>query len=226
MTLIFPPHSVLSEDRPDAPLIFQATAPVDYLAAVEFMENYVARLIANEAREAIWFLEHPEIYTAGSSAKLEDMLDPGDIPVLETGRGGKHTYHGPGQLVMYAMIQLNKRNLGVKEYVCALENIVINSLKEIGVIGERRENRIGIWICPRDENGVIVKEEKIAAIGVRVRRGVAFHGLALNLNVKLERFRQIVPCGIREFGVTSLEQIGANADKAAIIEVIKRNILL
>lgn len=188
-----------------------AEAPVPYDKALAFMEARVAAIAAGEADEAIWLLEHPPLYTAGTSAKPEDLTDPGRFPVYEAGRGGQYTYHGPGQRVAYVMLDLNKRGRDVRRFVCNLEKWVIAALAEFNVTGEIREGRVGVWVTrpdkPRGPDGAL-REDKIAAIGVKLRRWVSFHGISINVEPDLSHFTGIVPCGIREHGVTSLVDMG------------------
>ena len=194
------------------------TAPVDYADAVRFMEQRVAAIRAGTAPETVWLLEHPPIYTAGTSARDEDLLAPDRFPVHRTGRGGQFTYHGPGQRVAYAMLDLTRRGGDIRAFVHALEDWVIASLARFDVTGERKADRIGIWVT-RDGG----REDKIAAIGVRVRRWVSYHGLAINLEPDLGHFDGIVPCGIAsgDFGVTSLADLGVSATMAELDDAIK-----
>jgi lipoyl(octanoyl) transferase len=180
--------------------------PVDYRGAVEQMEQRVAAIRAGTARELIWLLEHPPLYTAGTSANDEELLEPGRLPVHRTGRGGRYTYHGPGQRIAYVMLDLRGREQDVRCYVHQLEEWVIRTLARFQVRGERRDGRVGIWVVRPSGS-----EEKIAAIGVRVRRWVTYHGLALNVDPELEHYRGIVPCGIAGHGVTSLAELGVTA---------------
>jgi len=176
--------------------------PVDYEAALSVMEARVAAIRDDNADELVWLLEHPPLYTAGTSAKADDLLDP-RFPVFKTGRGGEYTYHGPGQRVVYVMLDLKKRQQvpDIKKYVWQLEEWIIRSLAALGVDGGRREGRIGIWVIT--PNG----EAKIAAIGVRIRHWVTYHGISINVDPDLTHFDGIVPCGISEYGVTSLRQV-------------------
>jgi len=180
-------------------------APVNYEAAVAAMERRVAEIRAGQAPEMVWLLEHPPLYTAGTSAREADLLDPNRFPVHRTGRGGQYTYHGPGQRVAYAMLDLSHRGRDVRCYVHDLEEWVIRALARFNVTGERRPGRIGIWVSRG--NG---REDKIAAIGVRIRRWVSFHGIAINVEPDLGHFAGIVPCGIdpARYGVTSLVDLG------------------
>ncbi len=194
--------------------------PVPYPDALAFMERRVAEIRAGEEPETVWLLEHPPLYTAGTSAKSGDLKTPDRFPVYETGRGGQFTYHGPGQRVAYVMLNLRERGPDLRAFVHALEAWAIASLAAFGIVGERREGRVGIWV---DRGGG--REEKIAAIGVRVRHWVTFHGMALNLNPDLEHFSGIVPCGIADpkLGVTSLHALGVPAGMAELDRVLKRN---
>ena len=193
-----------------------------YEAAVEAMRARVAAIRAGEAEELIWLLEHPPLYTAGTSAVAADLQEPGRFPVFQAGRGGQWTYHGPGQRVVYAMLDLQEPHGTVKPrdvrgYVAGLEAWAIATLAEFGVKGEIREGRVGIWVIQGAE------EKKIGAIGVRVTRWVSWHGLALNVAPDLSHFSGIVPCGIREHGVTSLADLGVDADMAAVDAALRRN---
>lgn len=183
--------------------------PVDYPFAVSEMERRVEAIRAGTAEEMIWLLQHPPLYTAGTSAKAKDLLNP-RFPVHETGRGGEYTYHGPGQRVAYVMLDLRKRGPDVRAYVCALEDWIIRSLACFDVKGERRSGRIGIWVDLSRHGGLAGQEAKIAAIGIRIRRWVTYHGVAVNINPDLSHFSGIVPCGIAEHGVTSLAALGVD----------------
>lgn len=185
-----------------APEWYVSPAPVAYPDAVAAMEARVAAIHAGTAGELVWLLEHPPIYTAGTSARPADLLNADRFPVYRTGRGGQYTYHGPGQRVAYAMLDLKHRGSDVRRFVDSLEEWIIRTLGRFNVRGERREGRVGIWV----RRGA--REDKIAAIGVRVRRWVTFHGIALNVDPELENFSGIVPCGIGEHGVTSLHDLG------------------
>lgn len=185
--------------------------PVDYREALAWQEARVAAIRAGEAPECIWLLEHPPVITAGTSANAADLLSPDRFPVHHTGRGGEFTYHGPGQRIAYAMLDVGARGRDVRKYVWMLEEWVIRTLAEFGVRGERRTGRVGVWVVrpdrPRRADGGVA-EDKIAAIGVRLRKWVAFHGLALNVEPDLSHYDAIVPCGIRDYGVTSLVDLG------------------
>ena len=178
-------------------------------AAVAAMETRAEAIHRGDAGECVWLLEHPPLYTAGVSAKPEDLRDPGGIPVFQTRRGGQYTYHGPGQLVAYLMLDLTARGRDVRAYVRAVEEVTIGALDRFNVRGERRDGRVGVWV-DRTQPGGPLREDKIAAIGVRVRKWVTFHGLSLNVEPDLSHFQGIVPCGIAEqgLGVTSLVDLG------------------
>ena len=179
---------------------------VPYPEALAFMEAHVAAIRERGAPELVWLLEHPPLYTAGTSARAPDLLVPDRFPVYQAGRGGQFTYHGPGQRVAYVMLDLKRRKPDLRDYVWRLEEWIIRSLGRFGVRGERRAGRIGIWVT-----GPSGEEAKIAALGVRIRRWVSFHGVAINLDPDLDHFSGIVPCGIQGFGVTSLAGLGLAA---------------
>ncbi len=175
-----------------------------YEAAVADMETRVAAIRAGTALERVWLVEHPPLYTAGTSAQDADLLDSGRFPVYRTGRGGQFTYHGPGQRVAYVMLDLKHRGADIRNYVCDLERWLIHALAAFNVAGERRDGRVGVWV--RRPGGL--GEDKVAALGVRVRRWVAFHGVALNVDPDLGHYSGIVPCGVTGHGVTSLHALG------------------
>lgn len=179
----------------------------DYGEALEIMEQRQADIAGGSARELVWFLQHPPLYTAGTSAKAEDLLTPERFPVYQTGRGGQYTYHGPGQRVVYLMLDLNQRGKDVRAYVANLERWLIAALARLDVVADVREDRVGLWV--EHPGG---QEDKIAAIGVRIRRWVTSHGIALNVAPDLEHFAGIVPCGIQAHGVTSLAALGKDSD--------------
>lgn len=183
----------------------------DYLTAVAAMEARAAAISAGEAGELVWLVEHPPLYTAGTSANPADLVDPDRFPVYETRRGGQYTYHGPGQRVVYVMLDLNRRGRDVRAFVQNLENWIIAALGEFNVQGEIRDGRVGVWVerpdKPRGPTGA-PREDKIAAIGVRLKKWVSFHGLSINVDPDLGHFTGIVPCGITEHGVTSLVDLG------------------
>ncbi|WP_183512908.1 lipoyl(octanoyl) transferase LipB [Methylobacterium brachythecii] len=179
---------------------------VGYDDAVEAMEARAAAIAQGEASELVWLLEHPPLYTAGTSAQAVDLVQPDRFPVHRTGRGGQYTYHGPGQRVAYVMLDLNRRRPDLRAYVASLEAWLIATLDAFNVRAERREDRVGVWVR-RPEKGEGV-EDKIAAIGIRVRRWVSLHGISLNVEPDLSHFSGIVPCGVRQHGVTSLADLG------------------
>jgi len=193
--------------------------PVGYMDAVSQMERRVAEIHAGDARECVWLLEHPPLYTAGTSAEPSDLLTPDRFPVFETGRGGQYTYHGPGQRVAYVMLDLTARGKDLRAYVCALEDWIISTLGRLGISGERRKGRVGVWV-PRPEMGN-GREDKIAAVGVRIRRWVTFHGISLNVNPALEHYSGIVPCGISQHGVTSLADLGNAASLDEVDQILR-----
>ena len=184
---------------------------VPYDVALRHMEQRAADIRQGLAPEQIWLLEHPPLYTAGTSADPKDLTDPDRFPVYDAGRGGQYTYHGPGQRVAYVMLDLSQRGRDVRAFVAQVEDWVIATLAEFNVLGERREGRVGVWVerpdKPHGPDG-LPREEKIAAIGLRLRRWVSFHGLSINVDPDLSHFDGIVPCGIREHGVTSLVDLG------------------
>ncbi|MBA4204127.1 MAG: lipoate-protein ligase B [Polymorphum sp.] len=180
--------------------------PVPYEEAMAFMEKRVEAIAAGKADECVWLLEHPPLYTAGTSARREDLLMPDRFPVYDAGRGGQYTYHGPGQRIAYVMLDLKRRRQDIRAFVAALEAWVIGSLWQHHVRGERREDRVGVWVRRPDKGPEV--EDKIAAIGIRVRKWVTFHGISLNVDPDLEHFSGIVPCGVAQHGVTSLVDLG------------------
>ncbi|RYH08138.1 lipoyl(octanoyl) transferase LipB [Tropicimonas sp. IMCC6043] len=184
---------------------------VPYEAAVAEMERRVAAIHAGAEDEAIWLLEHPPLYTAGTSARIEDLRDPNRFPVYPSKRGGQYTYHGPGQRVVYVMLELNRRGRDIRAFVEALESWVIATLDRFNVKGEIRPGRVGVWVA-RPEKAPLPdgspREDKIAAIGIRLRKWVSFHGISINVEPELSHFDGIVPCGITGHGVTSLVDLG------------------
>jgi lipoyl(octanoyl) transferase len=191
-----------------------------YPEAVAFMEERVAAIAEGRAAELVWLVEHPPLYTAGTSAKDGDLVDA-RFPVFKAGRGGQFTYHGPGQRVGYVMLDLRRRTADVRAFVHDLEEWLIATLAQLGVRGERREGRVGIWVVRAYKTGEM-REDKIAAIGVRVRRWVTFHGVSLNVDPDLTHFSGIVPCGVREHGVTSLADLGVPVPMADFDLAMKR----
>ena len=188
----------------------------DYKDSVLYMENRVEQIHNNKASELVWLLEHPSIYTAGTSSQRNELIDSKSIPVLSTGRGGKYTYHGPGQRIVYLMLNLKNRKADLHKYVADLEELVISSLKEIGIFSERKNGKIGIWTKSLNNEDV-----KIAAIGIRVRKWITYHGVAINVCPNLDYYRGIVPCGISEYGVTSLKELGYNISYAELDDILK-----
>ncbi|GHB02969.1 octanoyltransferase [Algimonas arctica] len=205
----------------DHPVEWQRAAdPVPYEAALHQMETRAAAIAAGEAQEQVWLLEHPPLYTAGTSADPADLVDPDRFAVFKAGRGGQYTYHGPGQRVAYLMLDLRTRGRDVRCFVSGVEQVVIETLAELGVTGDRRTGRIGVWVDKPDGT-----EAKIAAIGIRIRRWVSFHGLSINVAPDLSHFSGIVPCGITEHGVTSLADLGVNATMADVDAALARNFI-
>lgn len=210
-------------DRKQLPLTFLPTCAnppvewriepgfVDYATALSVMEERAAAIRNDGARELVWLVEHPPLYTAGSSADSKDLIEPERFPVYDAGRGGEYTYHGPGQRVAYLMLDLKRRKEDVRAFVAALETWIISSLAHFNVTGERREDRVGVWVArpdkPRLPDGSQA-EDKIAAIGIRLRRWVSLHGISVNVEPDLSHFGGIVPCGISGYGVTSLVDLG------------------
>jgi lipoyl(octanoyl) transferase len=197
--------------------------PVAYDEAVAAMERRIAAIRDESAPELVWLLEHPPLYTAGTSARAEDLLDPDRLPVYRSGRGGQYTYHGPGQRIAYVLLDLNRRGRDVRCHVWRLEEWIIATLARFDVKGERRDGRVGVWVVsPGGRDG---HEDKIAAIGVRVRRWVSYHGVALNVDPELDHFRGIVPCGIAPessgHGVTSLATLGITASMPEIDNALR-----
>ncbi len=183
----------------------------DYEKAVAFMEERAGLIREGKAAEMVWLVEHPPLYTAGTSANSADLLEKGRFPVHKTGRGGEYTYHGPGQRVAYVMLDLKTRREDVRAFIAALEAWIIATLERFNIKGERREDRVGVWVARPDKPplpGGLPAEDKIAAIGIRLRRWVSFHGISINVEPDLAHFGGIVPCGISGYGVTSLVDLG------------------
>ena len=193
---------------------------VPYPAAVAAMEARVAAIAEGAAGELVWLLEHPPLYTAGVSAKPADLIAPKRLPVFAAGRGGQYTYHGPGQRVAYVMLDLRARRRDARAFVAALEAWLIEALARLGVHGERRAGRVGVWVRSSGPDS-LPREEKIAAIGVKLRRWVSFHGVSLNVAPDLADFSGIVPCGIAEFGVTSLAALGVCAPMEEVDQALE-----
>jgi len=200
-------------------------APVAYPDALAAMEARVAAIRAGTAREAVWLLEHPPLYTAGTSADPADLTDPNRFPVFEAGRGGQYTYHGPGQRIVYVMLDLTKRGRDLRGFVASVEDWVIAVLDEFNIRGERRAGRVGVWV-PRPDKPPLPdgtpREDKIAAIGLRLRRWVSFHGLSINVEPDLSHFDGIVPCGIHGHGVTSLVDLGLPVTMGDVDTALRR----
>ena len=195
----------------------RSSVPVAYQQAVGFMEARVRAIREGTEAELVWLLEHPHIYTAGTSAKQSDIVDQNRCPVHVTGRGGQVTYHGPGQRVAYVMLDLQKRQPDLQAYVRDLEQWIINTLLEFNIAAERRKGRVGLWVSSDDG-----KEAKVAAIGVRVKQWVTFHGIALNVDPDLSYYQGIVPCGIRDHGITSMAKLGVEVTLQEVDDVLKR----
>jgi lipoyl(octanoyl) transferase len=191
--------------------------PVPYAEALAFMEQRAAAIRAGEARECVWLLEHPPLFTAGTSADPAELMNPQAFPVFEAGRGGRYTYHGPGQRVVYVLLDLEKRGKDIRRFVDRLEQWMIDTLAQLGVNAHRAPGRIGIWV------GEGQHEAKIGALGVRVKRWVTLHGLAINVAPDLSHFGGIVPCGISEYGVTSLDQLGKQMSLTRVDAALKRS---
>ena len=192
--------------------------PVPYEQALESMESRVDNILKNTSSELIWFLEHPPIYTAGITAVKEDLSNPNKLPVYKTNRGGQFTYHGPGQLIVYIMINIRRLNLCIREYVKLLQDVVIETLEDIGIHAFKNEY-IGVWV---HKNNI---PHKISAIGIKMRKYVAFHGISINVSPDLNNYSGIIPCGIKEYGVTSIEDLGKNITISEYISLIKPKLI-
>lgn len=192
-------------------------SPVAYEDALVEMTHRAEMIRSGQAFELIWFLEHPHIYTCGTSSRLEDILLPHKCPIYETGRGGQVTYHGPGQRVVYVLLDLAKRKPDIRLYVRQLEDWIIQTLKNFHIDAYRREGRIGLWV-PQTKS----VDHKIAAIGVRIKKWVSLHGLAINVHPNLEYYQGIVPCGIKDHGVTSMKELGCDVSLSSVDENLKR----
>jgi len=195
--------------------------PVPYLEAITFMEQRAAEIYIGTAPECIWLLEHPPMYTAGTSADPDELIDPNRFPVYAAGRGGRYTYHGPGQRVAYVMLDLKMRGPDVRKFVQDLENWIIKTLAQFTVAGERREGQVGIWIRDGAPKNPTSSVNKIAAIGVRIRKWVTFHGISINVDPDLSHYEGIIPCGISKDGVTSLWNLGITATMPEVDNAIK-----
>lgn len=192
------------------------TLPQDYGATVAAMEARAAAITAGTASELIWLLEHPPVYTAGTSADRAELLDSNRFPVIDTGRGGRFTYHGPGQLIAYVLLDLNRRGRDVRRFIAALESWIIAALHPFGVSGEVHAGRVGVWVDTPEG------EAKIAAVGVRVRRWVTFHGFSINVSPDLSHYAGIVPCGLAEYPVTSLSKLGIDVGRGDVIDMLEQ----
>jgi lipoyl(octanoyl) transferase len=198
-----------------------AEAPVEYEAAVAAMKARAAAIADGALPELVWLVEHPPLYTAGTSAKPQDLLEPDRLPVFATGRGGQYTYHGPGQRVAYVMLDLGQRGRDIRAFVAGLEAWMIDTLAGFNVRGELRDGRVGVWVARPDKGQGA--EDKIGAIGVRVSRWVSFHGISLNVAPNLSHYSGIVPCGIAEHGVTSLEDLGQLVRMEEVDSLLRAN---
>ena len=194
---------------------------VPYEDSIQFMEKCVEEIRKNNRPEMVWLVEHPALYTAGTSAKDGDLLIPNRFPVFNTGRGGQYTYHGPGQRIIYVMLDLKKRDQDVRKFINDLEQWIIQCLSEFNIIAERRQERVGLWVPQGAPSNPAYREDKIAAIGVRIRRWVTFHGISINVDPDLSHFEGIVPCGIKEYGVTSLFELGNMASMSDVDSTLR-----
>ena len=195
-----------------------SNTPVPYPESVEFMTKTVQSIIAGTGRELVWLLEHPDIYTRGSSARANELKYQPVAPIYSTGRGGRYTYHGPGQRVVYLMMDLRTRGKDIKKYVYNLESLLINTIAEFGIKGERRHGRIGVWVSQGNNMDV-----KLGAVGVRVRKWVTSHGISLNISPNLAMYDAIVPCGINGHGISSLQELGVPALMQNVDEILCQN---
>ena len=193
---------------------FNSSELVDYKKSIELMEKRVEGINEDKASELLWFLEHPSIYTAGTSSNDKDLLNENLFPVFRTNRGGQFTYHGPGQRVAYVMLNVRDRDYNVKSFIRLLEQWIMNSLMDIGIKSFLIKGKVGIWVN---------NEEKIASLGLRIRKGISFHGISLNINPNLEHFSGIIPCGNENSGVTSIEKIGLNIKKKEMDKILISN---
>jgi len=193
---------------------FNSSELVDYKKSIELMEKRVEGIYEDKASELLWFLEHPSIYTAGTSSNDKDLLNENLFPVFRTNRGGQFTYHGPGQRVAYLMLNVRDRDYNVKSFIRLLEQWIMNSLMDIGIKSFLIKGKVGIWVN---------NEEKIASLGLRIRKGISFHGISLNINPNLEHFSGIIPCGNEKSGITSIEKIGLNIKKKEMDEILISN---
>ena len=222
LPIAFPVRS--QDGRANAVEWIVSDKPVAYQAAVAKMEQRIADIADGTAPEAVWLLEHPPLYTAGTRARPGDLLAPDRFPVFSTGRGGEYTYHGPGQRIAYVMLDLKRREPDIRRFVAALEAWIIATLARFDVAGARREDRIGVWVERPDRPPLAdgaMAEDKIAAIGIRVRKWVTFHGISLNVEPDLEHYAGIVPCGIAGHGVTSLADLGLQVTMHQVDEALR-----
>lgn len=218
MAIAADPEAFLARDSGRPVEWIASAALVAYPAAVAAMEARVADIAAGAAAEAVWLLEHPPLYTAGTSARTQDLLDAARLPVFASGRGGQFTYHGPGQRVAYAMLDMTRRGRDVRALVRALETWLVRTLADFGVSAFTRPDRVGVWVSRNGQPG----EDKIAAIGLRLRHWVSFHGVSLNVQPDLSHYDGIVPCGIADQGVTSLSALGHGASLGAVDAALRR----
>mgnify|MGYP001407609492 FL=1 len=193
---------------------FNSSELVDYKKSIQLMEKRVENIKKKKQSELLWFLEHPSIYTAGTSSKDKDLLNDNLFPVIKTNRGGQFTYHGPGQRIAYIMLNVRDREYNVKSFIRLLEQWIINSLHDMGIKSFLIKDKVGIWVR---------NEEKIASLGLRIRKGISFHGVSLNINPNLDHFSGIIPCGNENSGVTSIEKIGLDISKKEIDNILISN---
>ena len=228
-TLPVPRHSLQISFHPapgSPPVEWRVTEGLtDYASAVAFMDARAAAIREGLENELVWLIEHPPLYTAGTSSNEKDLIIASRFPVHQTGRGGEYTYHGPGQRVAYVMLDLKRRREDVRAFVAALEAWIIGALEAFNVRGERREDRVGVWVKRPDKTALpdgSMAEDKIAAIGIRLKRWVSLHGISLNVEPDLSHFDGIVPCGISQYGVTSLADLGLTADMQDADSALRR----
>ena len=214
-----PRSEIRSTLRTDDKIRWEVAAGLTVYETARARMDAEVTAISIGAAELIWLVEHPPIYTSGTSAKPADLVDATRFPVYETGRGGQYTYHGPGQRVAYVMLDLKKRGNDVRAFVAGLEDVIIGTLADLDIVGERREDRVGVWV----QRGQ--REDKIAALGIRVRKGITFHGLSLNVNPDLSHFEGIVPCGVTQHGVTSLADLGVNTTMVKLDDALKASFI-
>ena len=217
------PHALMKSPAPVSWRHFDGLAP--YEETIRLMEETAARIAAGADAEQIWLLEHPPLYTAGTSAKEADLVDRDCFPVFKTGRGGQYTYHGPGQRIAYVMLNLKQRQPDVRRFVSALEQWIIATLDDFNIKGERREDRVGVWVQRPEKPAATgtIAEDKIAALGIRLKKWVSLHGISINVEPELDHFEGIVPCGVREHGVTSLVDLGLPVTLEDVDVVLRQN---